>query len=126
MREDVDESPVYPTMSGDYSVTKNFLFGHSEVRGLVDYKAVDFDEAVGIDKGFDSFSRGHLSPRVLRLYLLRSAAELSLFSFLLKLIEPLRHAHWFEECEADSFYKSRGRFYSSRRVSEPSFTFRIL
>src|SRR6267143_849426 len=73
----------------------------------MDYKAVDFDESAGVHKGVDSFSSGHLSPRMLRFYLLGSAAEFGLFSFLLQLIEPLRHAHWFEKCQVDSLYKSR-------------------
>jgi hypothetical protein len=47
---------------------------------------------------------------MLRFDLLGSAAELGLFSFLLQLIEPLSHAHWFDECEVDSLYKSRARF----------------
>src|SRR5207253_10316439 len=94
-------------MSGDYAIAQNLIFGHSKVCGLMDYEAVDFDECARIVKSFDSFSRAHLSPRVLRLNLLGSAAELSLFAFLLQLIEPLSHAHWFEECEVDSLYKSR-------------------
>jgi hypothetical protein len=52
---------------------------------------------------------------MLRFYLLGSAAEFGLFSLLLQLIEPLRHAHWFDECQADSLYKSRAD--SSRRES---------
>src|SRR2546430_5137127 len=87
-------------MPSDYSVSQNLLVGHSKVGGLMNYKAVDFDKGARINKSVDSLPRGHLSPRMLRLYLLRSAAELRLFSFLLQLIEPLSHAHWFEECEA--------------------------
>src|SRR2546425_4339051 len=97
-------------MAGDYPISQNLLFSHSEVRGLMDHKAVDFDKAGRVNKSVDSFSRGHLSPRVLRLNLLGSAAELSLLSSLLQLIEPLSHAHWFEECEVDSLYKSRTGF----------------
>src|SRR6266566_5244603 len=105
-------------MSGDYTISYNLLLSHSEVRSLVDHKAVDFYESAGVNKGIDPFSCGHLSPRMLRLYLLGSAAELSLLSLLLELIEPLRHAHWFEECEADSLYKSRDG--SSRREESAS------
>src|SRR5437588_10572550 len=94
-------------MSGDYAIAQNLLLGHSKVCGLMDYKAVDFDECAWVDKGSDSFSRGHLSPRVLRLNLLGSAAELRLFAFLIQLIEPLSRAHWFDECEGDTLYKSR-------------------
>src|SRR5437762_14310655 len=97
-------------MSGDYAIAQNPLLGHSKVCGLMDYKAVDFDECAWVDKGSDSFSRGHLTPRVLRLNLLGSAAELSLFAFLLQLIEPLSHAHWFEECEVDFLFTSRASF----------------
>src|SRR5439155_23639211 len=95
------------TRSADYAITHVLLRGHSKVCDLMEYKAVDFDECAWVDKSFDSFSRGHLSPRVLRLNLLGAAAGLSLFAFLLQLIEPLSHAHWFEECEVDSLYKSR-------------------
>jgi hypothetical protein len=49
----------------------------------MDHKAIDFDETARVNKGVDSLSRGHLSPRMLRFYLLGSAAELGLFSFLL-------------------------------------------
>src|SRR5437870_13889564 len=86
-------------MTGDYPIAQNLLLSHPKVRSLVDHKAVDFDEAGRVNKSVDSFSRGHLSPRVLRLNLLGSAAKLSLFSFLLQLIEPLSHAHWFDESE---------------------------
>src|SRR5437667_266978 len=102
-------------MSGDYAIAQNLLVSHPKVRSLMDHKAVDFDEAGRVNKSVDSFSRCHLSPRMLRLYLLGSAAELSLFSFLLQLIEPLRHTHWFDECEVDSLYKSRAG--SNRRES---------
>jgi hypothetical protein len=44
---------------------------------------------------------------MLRFDLLGSAAEFGLLSFLPQLIEPLRHAHWFDVCEVDSLYKSR-------------------
>src|SRR5438105_15779445 len=97
-------------MSGDYAIAQNLLLGHSKVCGLMDYKAVDFDECAWVDKGSDSFSRGHLSPRVLRLNLLGRAAELSLFAFLLQLIKPLSHAHGFEDCEAHSLYKCSASF----------------
>ncbi len=66
----------------------------------MDYKAVDFDEAAGVNKSVDSLSRGHLSPRMLRFNLLGPTAEFGLFPFLLQLIEPLSHAHWFEESES--------------------------
>src|SRR2546426_3934036 len=102
-------------MSCDYPISQNLLFSHSKVGGLMDHKAVDFDERAGVDKSVDSLSRGHLSSRMLRFYLLGSAAELSLFSFLLQLIEPLSHTHWFDECGVGSLYKSRAG--SSRRES---------
>src|SRR5205809_7643443 len=73
----------------------------------MDHKAVDFDECAGVNKSVDSFSGRHLSPRVLRLSHLGSAAELWQFSFLLQLIEPLSHTHWFDECEVGSLYRSR-------------------
>jgi hypothetical protein len=76
----------------------------------MDNEPVDFDKGARVYKCVDSLSRGHLSPGMLGFYLLGSAAELGLFSFFLQLIEPLRHAHWFEDCDADSLYKSRGRF----------------
>src|SRR5437879_2274727 len=112
-------------MTGDYPIAQNLLLSHPKVRSLVDHKAVDFDEAGRVNKSVDSLSRGQFSPRVLRYYLLGSAAKLSLFSFLLQLIEPLSNAHWFDESEVDSLYKSRTGFSSLRILSDPSFTLRI-
>src|SRR5207237_10536062 len=40
VREEVDESSIYSTMSRDYPIAQNLLLGHSKVCGLMDYKAV--------------------------------------------------------------------------------------
>src|SRR2546421_10687546 len=94
-------------MSGDYAIAQNLLLGHSKVCGLMDYKAVDFDECAGVDKSFDSFSRGHLSPRVLRLNLLGSAAELSLLAFFFSSSTPLVQLIVSNASRLDPLIKSR-------------------
>ena len=72
------QAPVDVCASGHHSVGRHFLFGHPEIGCAMSGEESDLFEAAPIHQPCDSFPRGQLAGRVLRVDALLAAAEFGL------------------------------------------------